>query len=409
MPLGFRPIIFIAVLIIRCQLGFSQVKINEFDIVIIGAGAMGSAAAYNLGLKGKTKVLVLERSGDAQKAVGSSTGASRITRKISIENPEYMSLNKKSFQLLHELEEKLETELIEPRELLTISSRENLKYFSKVKEKTISSKTPHKYLTNRSEILKNYPLLKLPNREYEAIVEFGGNGTGIMHADKIILTLRQEAKKKGIQFHYGEFGLKLSEVSGGIRIETNRSAYFAKKVIITASSSTKEFLSLPLQHVPQTLLFAPITSEKQKKMPILIVHDDDHLPHSFYSIPEQENLKYSFHVLGTAKAETYSWAHKILDNYFNIESKVEHTSSCFYTTTPDKTPIIGPVKAFGSNVIVGAGFQGNGFKMSLGIGDLLASFALGEKIIEDYSRFSPDRFKKEPSFKSDLHIQKPRV
>ena len=116
MPIGFRPIIFLAVLIMRSQLGFAQLKPNEFDVIIIGAGVMGSAAAYNLGLKGKAKVLVLERTDDAKKAMGSSTGASRITRKISVENPEYMSLNQRSFQLLYELEEKLGTELIEPRE-----------------------------------------------------------------------------------------------------------------------------------------------------------------------------------------------------------------------------------------------------------------------------------------------------
>lgn len=168
-------------------------------------------------------------------------------------------------------------------------------------------------------------------------------------------------------------------------------------MILTASSSTKDLLTLPLHHVPQTLLFAPIKPEQRKKMPILIIHDDNHLPHSIYAIPEQENLKYAFHVLGEGKPETYSLAPKIVDQYFNIQSKVELTSSCFYTTTPDKAPIIGPVKAFGNRVIIGAGFQGNGFKMSLGVGDLLASFALEEKIQEDYSRFSPDRFSKELS------------
>ena len=216
-----------------------------------------------------------------------------------------------------------------------------------------------------------------------------------MHAEKIILSLRQEAKKKGIQFNFGEYGSKLDQTVDGIRIQTNKGSYTAKKLILTASSSTKEFLSLPLQHVPQTLLFAPIKPQQQKNLPILIVHDDNHLPHSVYAIPEQENLKYAFHVLGPAKPETYSLAHSLLDAYFNIQSKVAQTSSCFYTTTPDKAPIIGPVKAFGNKVIVGAGFQGNGFKMSLGIGDLLASYALDEKISHDYSRFSPDRFIKD--------------
>ena len=394
MLLIMRPLILLVSFILGTQAAFSQNPTSELDVMIIGSGVMGSATAYSLGLKGAKKVLVLEKAEDPQKALGSSTGASRITRKVSIENPEYMSLNKKSFQLLSELERKIGSKLIEPRDFLTISSHENQEYFSKVKAKTISSKTPHKFMKSRSEILKSYPLLKLPNeREFQAILEYGGDGTGIMQAEKIVLALRQEAEKNGIQFHFGEYGLKLKTVANGIHIETNKGSYIAKKVILTASSSTKDFLSLPLIHVPQTLLFAPIKTEQRKKMPILIVHDDNHLPHSFYSIPEEDNLKFSFHVLGKANPKTYSLAPQILDHYFNIQSKVAQTSSCFYTTTPDKAPVIGPVEAFENKVIVGAGFQGNGFKMSLGIGDLLASYALDERVLEDYSRFSPNRFK----------------
>ncbi|NJL39776.1 MAG: FAD-dependent oxidoreductase [Leptolyngbyaceae cyanobacterium SM1_4_3] len=63
-------------------------NVNEFDAIVLGAGAMGSAAAYYL-TQAKQRVLLLEQFElDHQK--GSSHGLSRVIR-YSYDHPIYRS------------------------------------------------------------------------------------------------------------------------------------------------------------------------------------------------------------------------------------------------------------------------------------------------------------------------------
>src|SRR5436305_3126597 len=73
-----------------------------FDVIIIGLGAMGSAAAYHLGLRGQ-RVLGLDRFQPPHQ-FGSSHGLSRIIREAYFEDPLYVPLVQRAYQLWAELE-----------------------------------------------------------------------------------------------------------------------------------------------------------------------------------------------------------------------------------------------------------------------------------------------------------------
>ena len=72
------------------------------DIVIVGLGAMGASAAYQLS-KRNVKFIGLEqfKIGHVR---GSSHGESRIVRQACYEHPSYAPLSLRSCQLLEELE-----------------------------------------------------------------------------------------------------------------------------------------------------------------------------------------------------------------------------------------------------------------------------------------------------------------
>jgi sarcosine oxidase len=61
---------------------------THYDVIIIGLGAMGSTAAYQLAKKGQ-RVLGLEQYGPAHD-LGSSHGGSRIIRQSYFEDPAYV-------------------------------------------------------------------------------------------------------------------------------------------------------------------------------------------------------------------------------------------------------------------------------------------------------------------------------
>ena len=76
----------------------------QHDIVIVGLGAMGASAAYQLS-KRNVRVIGLEqfKIGHVR---GSSHGESRIVRQACYEHPSYAPLSLRSYQLLDELEKR---------------------------------------------------------------------------------------------------------------------------------------------------------------------------------------------------------------------------------------------------------------------------------------------------------------
>src|SRR5271156_3621155 len=75
---------------------------SRFDVIIVGLGAMGSATAYQLS-KGGAKILGLEAFTPAHDK-GSSHGESRIIRQAYFEDPAYVPLVLRAYELWDELQ-----------------------------------------------------------------------------------------------------------------------------------------------------------------------------------------------------------------------------------------------------------------------------------------------------------------
>src|SRR5881394_3027079 len=75
---------------------------QTFDVIIVGVGAMGSAACWNLARRG-VRVLGLEQF-DIPHTRGSSHGFSRMIRMAYYEHPDYVPLLRRAYELWSELE-----------------------------------------------------------------------------------------------------------------------------------------------------------------------------------------------------------------------------------------------------------------------------------------------------------------
>ena len=74
---------------------------ERYDVIVVGLGGMGSAAAYALARRGQ-RVLGIEQFTPAH-SLGSSHGATRIVRKAYFEKPDYVPLLVRAYQLWDEL------------------------------------------------------------------------------------------------------------------------------------------------------------------------------------------------------------------------------------------------------------------------------------------------------------------
>ena len=82
----------------------------SYDAIVLGVGGMGSAALYHLARRG-LKVLGLERY-DIPHDMGSSHGVTRIIRLAYYEDPSYVPLLRRAFELWRELEKETEDTLL---------------------------------------------------------------------------------------------------------------------------------------------------------------------------------------------------------------------------------------------------------------------------------------------------------
>lgn len=83
---------------------------GRFDVIVVGLGAMGSSAAYHLAMRG-ARVLGLEAFSPAHDK-GSSHGESRIIRQAYFEDPAYVPLVLRAYDLWKELEAESGQELL---------------------------------------------------------------------------------------------------------------------------------------------------------------------------------------------------------------------------------------------------------------------------------------------------------
>src|SRR5262249_16661654 len=96
---------------------------NKFDAIVIGLGAMGSAAVYQLAKRGKT-VLGIDQFAPPHNC-GSTHGENRIIRQAIGEEEQYVPLGMRSYELFCEIEKETGKELLTITGGLTLERRQS--------------------------------------------------------------------------------------------------------------------------------------------------------------------------------------------------------------------------------------------------------------------------------------------
>lgn len=387
---------------------------NQFDTVVLGLGAMGSAALYQLSKTGQ-KVLGIDMYSPPHQ-FGSSFGESRVTRQAIGEGIFYTPIVLRANEIWKELEHLSGEKLFNRCGVVIMGYEENVWFQNTIKAaKEYSIK--HKVL-QRQEVEKLFPSIQAAS-DKEDFIYYYEPTSGYLIPEKCIDVQLKIAKSNNAEILINSKVKKIEEQATGIQITLeNNEIISAKKAIVSMGSWMKnmfpELLNPFLKTYLQTLYWFDFDKDHYDdflpgKMPVFLCGDQQgKTTRSFYGFPaitgREGGLKFA---LGESDVEispenkdsvkplvSIDEMYEIISRYVkHIKPEVLHTFNCLYTSTPDEDFII-DFAPNSNRVIIASPCSGHGFKHSAAIGEILSQLAVGGESKLNIKEFSLSRFKK---------------
>lgn len=371
----------------------------DADVIVLGLGGMGSAAAAHLATRG-ARVLGLERFTPAH-AFGSSHGESRIIRMAYFEHAAYVPLLRRAYQLYDDLNREDPGLFVrtgglmlgQPDSVTVAGSLGSARQWGLAHE-----------LLDAEQLRRRFPALR-PEHDTVGLYE---PTAGFVRPERTVLAHLARAKAAGAQLRYGEPALRWHADSAGVTVRTAHQEYRSEHLVVTAGAWSPRLLAdlnLPLVVERQVLYwFRPSRAElfDAKVFPVFIWQDAAGL--QLYGFPDlgDGTVKVSFFRHGTPTdpdtldrdihPEEIDVVRAALNQHVPAAAgDFVRGAACMYTTTPDQHFVIGrhPQQ---QRVIVAAGFSGHGFKFTPVVGEIIADLALQASTNHPIELFSPPRF-----------------
>ena len=365
---------------------------TQYDIIVAGLGAHGSAAIYQLSKTGK-KVLGIDRFHPPHDQ-GSSHGESRIIRQAYHESPLYVPLVKAAYPLWEEIEKVSGQALFQRTGGILLGSKDS-RVVQGAQHSADVHDIPYEYL-DEADIQRRFPAFR-PTPGTVGVLE---KLAGILFPEKCIAAHLSASAAQGAEIKYNEPITHITFHSGSVELTTAQGTYIAEKVIFTTGAWIGQLfpeLQLPLTIERQVLFW--LGHNGPSSLPIFIW---EYLPDKmFYGFPDLGNgMKIAHHHKGRSiqpdelqqdtSPEEIREMQEIASRYLDIDPVFRQTRVCMYTNTPDEDFII-DFHPQHSNVILASPCSGHGFKFSSLIGKILCDMALERPIEFDLSPFSIHR------------------
>ena len=357
---------------------------REYDVIVLGLGALGSAAAYWSAKRG-ARVLGLEQF-EFGHARGSSHDRSRIIR-LSYFTPAYVRMAKEAYRAWASLEEDAGERLVVKTGGLDIGPRTSSVRMSEHVNSMRDSGVPFEEL-DAAEICKRWPCWRVGD-DVHGIFQADA---GIVAAERATDALRRVAVGFGATLHDRTPVTSLRAEGGEIEVDAGGSRYRAGKLIIAAGAWTNDALahlgrSLPIEVTKeQVIYFVPRdpAAFALGEFPIWIWLDEP----SFYGFPifgEPRSVKITQDSAGKpVDAQTRDFEEDpqitarvkgFLERYLPAAlGPVDLVKTCLYARTPDRDFVIDALPGY-PNVSVAVG-DGHAFKFASLIGRILSDGAL---------------------------------
>jgi len=378
---------------------------NQFDVIVIGAGGVGSAAAYYLSKAGK-KVLLLEQF-ELNHQNGSSYGYSRVIR-YTYDNPIYINLMRDAYPLWFALQEEAGEQLYVKTGGLDFGLPEQ-ETFQALKRSMDEARLDYEHL-DQAEIARRYPQFALDDGMEGLFHE----DSGLLRASRCVLAHTRLAQERGAVVMDQTPVVKITPTANGVEVQTETEVYGCDRIVLTAGSWARGLLAeqgidLPLKIMPCQLgFYQPKNSAdfEPGKFPVFFAHMNGDYGEMPYGIPHEDpsigvkiTTFYGWDTVDKPSEVDYTpsqeWTERIrgfAQQYIpDAAGPLLATRRCLYTLTPEKHFIVDQ-HPHHPQVVIGAGFSGHGFKFTTLMGKMLADLAVEGSTPHDTSLFKVTRF-----------------
>lgn len=374
---------------------------NHYDAIVIGVGGMGSAAVYELAKRGQ-RVLGLERF-DIPHAMGSSHGLTRIIRMAYMEDPAYVPLLRRAYELWHETEARAGEQLLHITGGVDASAPEDGVF----KGSLLACEThhlPHQVYT-AAELARRFPAFHLP----DGMMANYQPDAGFLLSERCIVAHANLAMALGAVIHGREQVLDWEPLDDGVKVTTDRGVYTADKLVITAGAWANKLLT-PLRDglaVPERQVLAWLQPQQPDlfrtgNLPVWILEDAGGTYYGFplWGIPgfkfgrmhHREEIVDPDTMDRECHPEDEAVLRSFAERYFpQATGPTLSLKTCLFTNTPDEHFIVDRHPDH-PQVVFGAGFSGHGFKFASVMGEALAELAVDGKTRHEIGFLRLDRF-----------------
>ncbi len=373
---------------------------SSFDVAIIGLGAMGSAIAYHLAARG-VRVIGFDRWRPPHEQ-GSSHGETRLIREAYFEDPFYVPIVQRAYQLWTALEAEAGTPLLRLTGGLMIGTPGGALVTGAERSASVH-RLPYEHLS-AAALRERWPGIE-PGDDRVAVWE---PRTGMLFPEACVATHLSGAALRGAALRFDEPVAGWRAAGAGVEIETAAGRFRAARLVLAGGAWMPGLLggaAVPLRISRQTLhWFEPAAAPERfdpERFPAWIYEHAQGL--YSYGFPRLHGtVKTAMHVPGAtvdpdalareASAEEIGAMTDALARYApDIPGRRVKSAVCMYTNTPDMHFAIDRHPGDARVLIVSA-CSGHGFKFSSAIGEAVADLAMDRTPRFDLAPFRIARF-----------------
>jgi len=373
------------------------------DAIVLGLGAMGSAAAQHLAER-QVRVLGIEQFTSPHDR-GSSHGGTRMIRQAYWESPDYIPLVLRAYELWERLEHDAGAKLLTITGGLILGSAA-----SQLVKGGIAAARAHgiRYsVLSPRETRVRFPAIT-PLEDDVAVHE---ELAGYLFPEECIRAQLKIAALNGAELHFDEKVVTWKAHKGRVEVTTDRGIHEAERLIVAAGPWANHVLQnlFPLRITRQVMAWiypaGGIEPFLPGRFPVFLCDSPGDGPPG-YGFPAVDGpsggVKAAIHgsdsectpdTIDRAIHEVDSGEviRRLAPRFPALQGQVLKAATCMYTMTPDEHFIIGQHPLFPS-VSIACGFSGHGFKFAPVVGEILADLAMQGATNHPIALFSPTRF-----------------
>jgi len=367
------------------------------EVVVAGLGVMGAAVTRELARRGIDVVGI-----DALEPLhgqGSSHGLTRIIREAYYEDPLYVPLVQRAWELWEGLEESSGTALLRRTGCLHMGPPAG-DLLAGVTRSVETHGLAHERLDARA-IGARFPSLR-PEPHFEGILE---PRAGALFAERCVAALHEDARAHGARLHFGRALRDHRAAEDGLHIETSGGALRAQQLVLALGAWLPRFAPFPLTVERQCSFWLQPRQHPEhfapERLPIVLwEHAPDRLTYAFPNLGD--GVKACLHHQGSpcdpdsVRRETDARDEERLREPLarclpDANGALLASRVCLYTNTPDAHFLIDTLPGE-ERVTVVSPCSGHGFKFAPAIGEVVADLCGGREPRFDIAPFRAARF-----------------